>query len=122
MGRLLGVDALIAPDPSFRWDDVWAWGVAMTPHPNSSDLRQPAVNEQLGPVDERGVIGCQKDGGFGDVLGLTDAPERHLRSKMGQQSLLLRGIGSGQVERTAITTCSSRRVRPSKSPPHSSLR
>lgn len=60
----------------------------------------PAIDEELDAGDEACIVGSQEDGGAGDVIGITDTPERDGGSHGVEQALLLRGVGTGQINKT----------------------
>jgi hypothetical protein len=71
-----------------------------------------AVDEEFGSGDEACVGGSEEDGGTGDVIGITDAPERDGRGHMVEQALQLRCVGAcqGSIEPPpALTNSTSMR-------------
>jgi hypothetical protein len=64
----------------------------------SSDLRNATIGEQFDAGDERRIVGSEEQRRPGDVVGLSDATDRHLCGQVVEQALLLRGLGPCELD------------------------
>src|SRR5258708_11365091 len=64
-----------------------------------SDLCLAAIDEEFGAGDVARVGRCEEDGGTRDLIWIADTPERHRGSHIVEQALLLRSVGTRQIDK-----------------------
>src|ERR1700722_12880076 len=64
------------------------------------DLRLATIGEELGAGNETGIIGREEQRRAGDLVRISNPPERQFRCHLIEQALLRRPVVSGEAEQT----------------------